>query len=50
MCELQDIDDQRFCNFVNVNQLKKKPAKIHVMWRNIYLDETTAPGLLFSKI
>ena len=48
--ELQDNEEQRFSNYVNVNQFKGKPANFHVMWRDIYLYEATAPGLLSSQI
>ena len=30
--------------------LRKNPAKLHVMWRDFYLHEATAPGLLLGKI
>ena len=33
--ELEDNEDQRFNNYVNVTQFKKNTAKFHVMWKDI---------------
>ena len=33
--ELEDNEDQRFNNNVNVTQFKKNTAKFHVMWKDI---------------
>ena len=48
--ELQNSNNQQFSSYVNVNQFQKKNAKLEVIWRDIYLHEATAPGLLFTKI
>ena len=48
--ELQDNEVQRFSNNANFNQFEIKTRKLHVMWRDFYLHEAIAPGLLLGKI
>ena len=47
--ELQGNENQRFSNYVNVNQFTTIIAKFHVMWKDVYLHEATVPVFCSAK-